>query len=168
MSSNIPRLMAALMLGAGVAAAGPVLADRDAGHGGCGHKLHAGMPHAFGYSEAKIEHMAKRLDLTGEQVSSLRKLVDNNRPRLRKALDQMAESRGQIRSSVKGGKVDDAQLRTAADNQGKAVAEMIVLRVQMKEAIDKLLTDAQRKKMHHMMMYRDHSPLGRGWGDHAD
>lgn len=166
MSSYAPKAIIALMLGAGVALAGQVFADGLPGHGGCGHRFHTGMAHAFGYSEARIEHMAKRLDLSDKQLASLRGIVDRNRPQLRKALDEMAESHKQIRGFVKAGKVDSAGLKAAADLQGKAVAQMIVVRVKMKEEIGRLLTDEQRKKMRRMKMHATH-PAGRGWGAHA-
>lgn len=167
MSSYAPKMILAFALGAAAAAAGPVLADEHAGHHGCSHRMHAGMSHGFGYSEARIERMAKYLDLTDQQRASLRKIVDDNRPQLRKALDQMAESRKQIRGFMTGEKVDEARLSAVADSQGRAMAEMIVMRVKMKEAIDGILTDEQRKKLHRMKMHFMHRSMGHGWGDHA-
>lgn len=167
MRSYVPKVIIALMLGAGVVLAGQVSADGRSGHGGCGHRLHAGMPHTFGYSEARIEHMAKWLDLSDKQLASLRSIVDRNRPQLRKALDEMAESRKQIRTFIKAGKFDNAELKAAADRQGKALAEMVVLRVKMKEDIGNLLTDEQRKKMQRMKMHGMHPAMGHGWGAHA-
>lgn len=162
MNRYTSKLILAVALGAGVAAAGSVLANGAMGHGACARGFHAGMGAGFGYSEARIKHLAKRLDLTDKQLASLRAIVDHNRPQLRTLLDRMADNRRQIHALIRAGKDDQAKVRAVADRQGKTIADMIVLRVEMKADIDKLLTDKQRQKLRHK-----YSSMHRGWEAHG-
>ena len=138
-------ILTTLMVG-GLGMAVPVLAHSH-GERGCGHMSHMGV---YGDPEARIVHMAKRLDLSADQLASVRSIVDKARPQLRSLRDQMAANHKQLRKLDKDATPDAGQLRSIADAQGKAIADMIVLRTDMRSEIDKVLTDKQREKLHHM------------------
>ena len=138
-------ILTTLMVGALVVAV-PVLAHSH-GDRGCGHMSHMG---GYGGPAAGVEHMAKRLDLSADQLTSVRSIVDKNRPQLRSLRDQMAANHKQLRALAEDAAQDPGKLRAIADAQGKTIADMIVLRTQMREDIDKVLSDKQREKLHHM------------------
>lgn len=150
MNRYVSKAVMATLLAGGLAAAVPVFAYGHYGHPGCGHKAHGAMGGGEGYSEIRIEHMAKRLDLTKDQLASVRSIVDKHRAQLRAVLDQLAENRSRLRAFAAESAPDEAKLRTTADRQGKAIADLIVIRTEMKAQINKVLTDDQRKKMRPM------------------
>ena len=150
-------LMVTALAAGGLAAAVPVFANAH-GHGdrGCGHMSHMG---GYGSPGAGIERMARHLDLTGDQLTAVRAIEDKNRPQLRSLRDQMSANHRQLRELAQA--PDAGKLRSVADAQGKAIADMIVLRAEMRMEIDKVLTDKQREKLHHMS--------GKGkWGHDKD
>ena len=102
------------------------------GHGACG-----------GHGEHSVERMAKHLGLSKDQVQAARAIEDKYRPKLREVEDRMSDNHKAL-AELKAG---DPKLRELADAGGKAMADMIVLRTQMKDEMDKVLTDAQREKM---------------------
>jgi Spy/CpxP family protein refolding chaperone len=141
------KLIVTTLIAAGAVVAVPVFAH---GHGGgCGPMSHAGAFGAYGDTEAGIERMAHHLDLTKDQLSAVRAIVDKDRPQLRALLDQLAGNHRQLRELKKQSPLDEGQLRTLADAQGKAIADMTVLRTEMRADIDKVLTEEQRQKMEH-------------------
>lgn len=142
------KLIITALVAGGLAAAAPVFANAY-GHGDrwCGHRSHMG---GYGDPEDGIEHMAKRLDLTGDQLKSVRAIEDKNRLQLRNLRDQMRANHKQLRELAIEQTPDAGRLRSVADAQGKAIADMIVLRAEMRAEIDRVLTDKQREKLHHM------------------
>lgn len=126
----------------------PAFARPHGGPGGCDDG-HPGM----GFGD-RVEHMARRLDLSKEQRDSLRAVEDKYRPQLRALRDRMMDNRKALADVAPG----DAKLRELADAQGKTMAEMIVLRAQIRAETDKVLTDAQREQMR---QWRDRPMRGR-------
>jgi Spy/CpxP family protein refolding chaperone len=98
---------------------------------------------AGGCPDHGVEAMARHLDLSKPQLKALRDIEDKYRSRLRDVDDRLADNRKAL-ADLKAG---DPKLRELADAGGKAMADMIVLRTQMKDEMDKVLTDAQREKM---------------------
>jgi Spy/CpxP family protein refolding chaperone len=141
-------LIAAALMAASLVTV-PALARPHGGPGGCDGG-HPGM--SFG---DRAEHMARRLDLTKEQRDSVRAVEDKYRPQMRALRDRMMDTRKALADAAPG----DARLRELADAQGKTMAEMIVLRAQIRAEMDKILTDAQREQMR---QWRERPMRGRG------
>jgi Spy/CpxP family protein refolding chaperone len=121
----------------------PVYAQPFAGgHSSCGGREHS------------IERMTKHLGLSKAQVQAVRDIEDRYRPKLREVEDRMSDNHKAL-AALKG---DDGKLRELADAGGKTMADMIVLRSQMRGEIDKVLTDAQREKMHEHQKGMMHGP----------
>lgn len=110
--------------------------------GGCGgaHGLGRGDGHA-------VERMAERLDLSADQRTSVRAIEDKYRPQLRTLRDKMTDSRKALREAAAQPAPDDARVRTLADAQGKAMADMIVVRTRMFGEMQQALSDEQRTKL---------------------
>jgi len=117
---------------------------------GCGHQHHRAAFGERGGPEMRMERMADRLDLTQEQRTAVRAIVDKNRPEMRALRDKMRDNGTQLRALTGQTKVDDKQVRALADAQGKAYADMIVLRARMRTDIGNVLTDQQRQQMQQM------------------
>lgn len=59
---------------------------------------------------------------------------------------------------------DDPNLEQVATNQGKTIADIILLRKRIQAQVNKQLNEAQRLKLHHILKHR-HSRHGRhGYG----
>lgn len=111
--------------------------------GGC-----SGGAHGHGWGDGHgIEHMAHWLDLSADQRTSVRAIEDRYRPQLRRVHDRMTDSRKALRETASQSAPDDAKVRMLADAQGKAMADMIVLRTRMLAEMRPLLTETQRAKL---------------------
>ena len=132
-------------------------ADPDPPAGRCHAWHHAMKMHApvgIGFAE----RMADRLNLSSDQTAALRAIEDKYRPGLRDAVDRLRDSR---RALAQVDPADAGNLRAIADARGKAVADMIVMRVQMRGEVHAVLTEQQRKRMQEML-HRGHDG---GWQD---
>ncbi|HUW29909.1 MAG TPA: Spy/CpxP family protein refolding chaperone [Sulfuriferula sp.] len=139
--------------------AGVLEATSAYAHPWAGEARMGGCHHAYQHArEARFYRMGKRLGLTKEQRTAVRAIVEQHRPRMRALRDAQAESRRQLMAISATGNPDTAQVRALADMQGKAIADMIVLRVQMRSEINKILTEEQRKKLLRARETRGHQP----------
>jgi Spy/CpxP family protein refolding chaperone len=132
-------------VGAGIAYAFPSGGEhgcRDGGHA-TSFKGHGG----YADSDRMIEHMAASLDLSKEQRDAMYAIVDKVRPQTRALRDRLAETHKQLRALTRQGTPKESEVRKLADEQGKAIADMIVLRTQVRAEINGVLTDAQRQQL---------------------
>lgn len=108
----------------------------------------SGGAHGQGWGDGHgIERMAQWLDLSAEQRTSVRAIEDKYRTQLRSLRDRMTDSRKALREATAQSEPDDTKVRMLADAQGKAMADMIVLRTRMLVEMQLVLTDAQRAKL---------------------
>lgn len=126
---------------------------------GCGYGGHGHGHGTHGDVDAGIDRMSGLLDLSKEQRDAMRAIGDKHRPQLRELRDRLSDSRRQLRDLAAKGTPDAAQVRPLAEAQGKAMADMMVLRTQMRAEMDKVLTDAQRDKLRQL---RERRGPGRG------
>jgi Spy/CpxP family protein refolding chaperone len=133
---------------AGSLAAGLALAMPPGGGETC---MHGGHGMGFGRhgmdSDASIERMAQRLDLTTEQRDKVRAIVDKARPQTRVLRDKLAENHKQLHALTQQGTAQEAEVRKLADSQGKLIADMIVQHNKERSEINAVLTPAQREKL---------------------
>ncbi len=127
--------------------AGAVYARYPGGTPGCGSG-----PHAMGFGhrgdpESRIERMAERLDLSKEQVASIRAIVDKSRPQKRELRDKLVETRKQLRALKEKPAFNESEVRRLADAQGRIIADMIVLRTKVQSEVRGVLTEQQRKQL---------------------
>ena len=94
MKTTTATLIAAALLGGAVATTAPVFARGGGDHDHCAH--HAAYHHGWGMDgdmDARINHMARALDLSKDQITSLRSIADKQRPQWRDIHDRMADNR---------------------------------------------------------------------------
>lgn len=96
------------------------------------------------------ERMADRLKLNPEQRKSMLAIKDKYQPQMR-ALRQSLSGQRDALSKLEA---NDAKVQEAAAAQGKTIAELIVLRKQMRGEMDTVLTEEQRQAMSKFMQHR--------------
>jgi Spy/CpxP family protein refolding chaperone len=149
MKSSIKSLMVVMAVtgavGAGLAYALPPGGAQSCPRGGhaMGFAGHGG----YGDSDRMVERLAARLNVSKQQRDAMYAVVDKARPQERALRDQLIETHRQLRALQLQGTPKESEVRKLADAQGKAIAEMIVLRARVQADIRGVLTDAQRQQL---------------------
>ena len=143
----------------GAVAAGVVYAmpggdgcQRGGQHLGMGHRGQ-GMD-----DERHIDRMADALDMTKEQRTRARGIIDKSRPGTRELQDRLQDNRKQLHALMQQEAAPEKEVRRLADIQGKAIADMIVQRTKVQADIRSILTPEQRQKMQTRFGKRRGSP----------
>jgi Spy/CpxP family protein refolding chaperone len=159
MKKSIKTLLIVTAISGSVAAGFAYAMPPDGGeqcmHGGHGMGFgHRGMD-----SDSRIDRMAERLGLTTVQRDKVRAIVDKSRPQSRALRDKLSESRKQLRTLIQQGTAKESEIRKLADNQGKLIADKIVLRSKMQGEINAVLTPEQREKLQQHFEHRGRHTL---------
>jgi len=96
------------------------------------------------------ERMADRLKLTEAQRSAVTAIRDKYQPAMRAAQQQISANRTALEKAA----ATDAKLPELAAAQGKAIADMIVARKQMRAEMNLVLTDVQRESLNKLLEQR--------------
>lgn len=100
--------------------------------------------HAYQHTrQAQIYRLGKRLGLTQDQRTSVRAIVDRHRPEMHALQAAQQKSQNQLTKLTALGSSDTKTVRALADRHGEIIADMIVLRVQMRNEINQILTVEQ-------------------------
>lgn len=174
MNRSIKTLLVAAAVAGGVAATAVYAAPP--GGGGCGYGAYgAGFGPGMGGrggmdSEAHVDRLAARLDLSTEQRDKVRAIVDKARPETRALRDKLADSRQQLRTLIRQGNAKESEVRKLAEAQGRLQADMIVQHAKIHNAIDAVLTAEQREQFRQMGPGRGpgRGGPGGGWGGNLD
>jgi len=150
MKTSIKSLLVVMAI-TGAVGAGLAYAFPSGGEHGCRDGSHAmsfaGHRGGHGDSDRMIEHMASSLDLSKQQRDAMYAIVDKARPQTRELRDRLVETHKQLRALTQQGTPKESEVRKLADAQGKAIADMIVLRTKVRAEIRGVLTDAQRQQL---------------------
>jgi len=150
MKTSIKSLLVVMAI-TGAVGAGLAYAFPSGGEHGCRDGAHsmsfAGHRGGYGDSDRMIEHMASSLDLSKQQRDAMYAIVDKARPQTRELRDRLVETHKQLRALTQQGTPKESEVRKLADAQGKAIADMIVLRTRIRTEIRGVLTDAQRQQL---------------------
>ena len=120
---------------------------------------------AFGIAEAAPGHFQRhdgpamqlrRLDLSEAQRDQVFKIYHAQAPAFHEQMKQLRESRKVLREAASSDSYDAARAKAAADTQGKAVAQLALLRVQTAQQVRAVLTPEQRAKLDEMRSHRGH------------
>jgi Spy/CpxP family protein refolding chaperone len=131
----------------GTMTAGIAIADSQSDAPSCGRGQHAmGSGRHHGDHESRIERMADVLGLTKDQRDAVRAIVDKSRPQQRALRDTLRENRKQLHAQMQQGTPSASEMRKVADAQGRAIADMIVLRTKTQADINAILTQEQREQ----------------------
>lgn len=111
-------------------------------HGHHGHHRHGG--------EFFMQQMADKLELTPEQRTSVKAVVEKSKPQMTEFREKMRANRKALRELARDGKADDARVAALAQEKGTLVAGMTIERTRMRSDIRAILTDTQRDKLKQM------------------
>lgn len=107
-------------------------------------------------SEMKITRLAQHLDLSNEQRTMVRQVLDNARPQARLIIDGLAENRRDLRALMQKDEFITESISRLANEQGALMAKLIVLRTNIWAQIKAALNDEQIEKLN----YRLHKGSG--------
>jgi Spy/CpxP family protein refolding chaperone len=87
------------------------------------------------------------LGVTGEQRTEIRKIVESHRSEIAAVAKPIVEKRRALREAALAANSDEAAIRAAANDFGKAIGDAAVLAAKVKPEVFKVLTPEQRKKV---------------------
>lgn len=112
------------------------------GHGGPGGP-HGGPPPD---AAARVEHMAKFLDLTDDQKTQVKAIFDDEDAKTAAYRAQLDATAKAIHDATANGAFDEAKVRELAASQANAMTEVIVEHERSRARVYAVLTDEQRAK----------------------
>jgi Spy/CpxP family protein refolding chaperone len=129
---------------------------------GAGAALAFGGPKGYGGCERGGQHgpmaaLTQIENLTTEQKEAIKAIRKTTRDAMRDLRDDMHDNRRDLRDAVEDD-ADMATIRNLAKNQGDQIARMIVLRAEVRNKINSVLTEEQRQQL------QDMRGPGRGFG----
>lgn len=159
MKSSIKSLLVVVAItgavGAGLAYVLPPGGAQSCPHGG--HTMGFGDHGGYADPDRMIERMAASLNLSKAQRDAMYAIVDKARPQTRELRDKLAANHKQLRALTQQGAPKESEVRQLADAQGKAIADMIVLRTKVRTEIRGVLTEAQRQQLEQWREEHDHT-----------
>jgi Spy/CpxP family protein refolding chaperone len=87
------------------------------------------------------------LGVTGEQRAEIRKIVESHRSEIAAVVKPIVEKRRALREATLAANSDEAAIRAAANDLGKAIGDAAVLAAKVKPEVFKVLTPEQQKKV---------------------
>lgn len=91
--------------------------------------------------------LGRKLDLTDEQRSEIRRILEQERETLRPLNQKLKERRRTFHESSIPGIFDEAKARAFADEQSKILSELIVAHERLKAKLYNILTSEQQQKL---------------------
>ena len=105
-------------------------------HGGCDR----------GQGRSPMAALSQLDDLTGEQKQELKVIRSSARDAMRDLKDEMQDNRRDLRDAMQEN-ADLKTVRALAEKQGDQVARMIVLRAEIRNQVNQVLTEEQREAL---------------------
>jgi periplasmic protein CpxP/Spy len=97
----------------------------------------------------RLLELRSELDLTADQRSQIREIVKSHRQEIADAIRPMVEKRRALRDATLAENANEATIRAAADELGKAIGDAAVVGSHVKAEIHKVLTPEQQEKISH-------------------
>jgi Spy/CpxP family protein refolding chaperone len=88
--------------------------------------------------------LRSEMNVTDEQRAQIRDVLVSRRPAIAETVKSVRDKRVVLRDAVLSGKADEAQIRAAADELGKAIADAAVKASKLRNEIAPILTEEQR------------------------
>ncbi|MFZ5830174.1 MAG: Spy/CpxP family protein refolding chaperone [Planctomycetota bacterium] len=137
------KLLACVLLGSmGVAAAAPA-----ARHWGEGRLAHSPIGKLVSGHIGRLLVLRSELNLTDEQRNKMREAVMSHKGEIAQAAKTVWEKRVALRSAVLSNQTDEAAIRQAADELGKAAGDAAVLAARVAAEVRPVLTSDQQEKI---------------------
>lgn len=111
----------------------------------------AGNPEKF--IERGLQRAAVMLDLTDEQQTKIKAILEAEKPVVQPLVMQLAANRKELQQVTDNGQFNEAQVQAIATRQGQTLSQLIVEKERVQSQIYAVLTPEQRAKAEKM---RDH------------
>jgi protein CpxP len=116
----------------------------------------AGMPrHHRGAMFGGFGFYAHQLDLTDAQRAQMKDILTKEKPAIQPLMQQMGQSRRQLKQLEMSGTFDEAQVRTLAAQQSQTMTELTVQRARIHSELLQVLTVDQKTKLTQLMAERE-------------
>lgn len=155
----IGSVLAATVLAATAAGTASAFPGGHCDHGGHRHGAMTFNGGPMGGSGHHMMRLMEKLDLTKAQRDQIWKIVDGQRSEARQKMFALMDNRKALRAATTGSQYDAQKVRELADNQGKLMADLMVMRADTKHRIRAVLTPEQQSRLDQMRGHHRH-----GWG----
>jgi len=105
-----------------------------------------GPPEGFG-GRQMFGRMFRNLDLTDQQKTEIKKILDAERSIMQRVHEQLRENREALNTATKDGQFNEGEVTRLAEKQGDLMAQVIVSRERVQSQIWQILTPEQRDKL---------------------
>jgi Spy/CpxP family protein refolding chaperone len=122
---------------------GAVAAPHLASHENDGGPLRTFIHEEFGL----LRKLHSDLDLTKDQREQIHDVLKDHRDDIAGVVKPLVEKRRALREAVMAENPDEAKIRSAANDLGKAIGDAAVLASKVKPEIGKVLTSKQKEKL---------------------
>jgi protein CpxP len=95
------------------------------------------------------------LDLTDTQQAQAKEIMAKEKPTLTPLLQQLGQTRHQLRQFEESGNFDEAQVRAIAAQQSQTLTELTVQKARIEAELVKILSPEQKAKLTKMMDRRE-------------
>jgi Spy/CpxP family protein refolding chaperone len=99
--------------------------------------------------------LRSELSVTPEQKTKIREAVESRKDRIGPVVKSLKDKRRALRDAVRAETPDEAAIRAAADQLGKAIADAAVLASQVVADARKVMTDEQRSRIEQFIKAND-------------
>jgi len=118
---------------------------------GTGQDFGGGFRHHGGWM---LKHMNKELNLTADQQTQIKSIMQAQKSKLQPLMQQMRQNRQTENANITGS-FDENQARTFANKQSQIMSDLIVEQERTKSQIYAVLTPEQRQKAQQLMQQRE-------------
>ena len=102
-----------------------------------------------------LAFFSRQLDLTDAQQAQAKEIMAKEKPALQPLIQQMAQSRHQLRQFEESSNFDEAQVRAIATQQAQTMTELMVQKARIETELVKILTPEQKAKLTQIMDRRE-------------
>ena len=92
----------------------------------------------------RLMALRSELNVTDEQRAQIREVLVSHRPAIAATVKSVRDKRVALRNAVLSGKADEAEIRAAGDELGKAIADAAVKATKLRDEIAPILTEEQQ------------------------
>ncbi len=107
--------------------------------------------HERGFGEHMLHFFTDYLDLTADQQTQAKAIMDKEMPTMKPLMEQMKQGHEQLNQLTFSGPFDEAKARAVASQIGQTTTEMAVLHARMQAEMIQVLTPEQKTKLQKFM-----------------
>lgn len=100
--------------------------------------------------KAHFNKMAKKLNLSEEQLAKLKSLKDEAKQNMKSLMGKMKENNKALRELSRAGELDEAVLNDLASKKADLVKNLTIAKAKMRSQFMQILTDEQKQKFSQM------------------